>query len=164
MSKSIPLFRRNMMRLMTYATATTTMVATMLLVGCQTMPMGPNVAVMPAQGKPFTIFQREDRQCRDFAANSVSAGAQAANESAVGTAVIGAVVGTAVGALAHNAGAGAAVGFAGGTALGAGNAQNASYSIQQRYDIAYQQCMYSYGNQLPAPPQRSVVYRSSYPY
>jgi uncharacterized protein YcfJ len=152
------------MRLMNYATAATTMVATMLLVGCQTMPMGPNVAVMPAQGKSFTIFQSEDRQCRDFAANSVGSGAHAVNESAVGTAVIGAVVGTAVGALAHNAGAGAAVGLAGGTLLGAGNAQNSTYSIQQRYDIAYQQCMYTYGNQLSSAPQRRVVYRTYEPY
>lgn len=148
------------MRLMTYVTATTVMVSTMLLVGCQTMPSGPSVAVMPAQGKPFDLFQREDQQCRDFAANSVGPGAQAANNSAVGTAVIGAVIGTAVGALAHNAGAGAAIGLAGGSVVGAGNAQNSSYSMQQRYDIAYQQCMYSNGNQLPQQPQRRVVYRT----
>ena len=152
------------MRLMTYMVATTTLVSAMLLVGCQTMPMGPSVAVMPAQGKPFDLFQREDQQCRDYAANSVGAGAQASNNAAVGTAVIGAVVGTAVGALAYNAGAGAAVGLAGGTMVGAGNAQQSSYSLQQRYDIAYQQCMYSNGNQLPPPPQSRVVYRTYGPY
>jgi len=152
------------MRLMTYMTATTTLVSTMLLVGCQTMPMGPSVAVMPAQGKPFDLFQREDQQCRDYAANSVGPGAQASNNSAVGTAVIGAVVGTAVGALAHNAGAGAAVGLAGGTMVGAGNAQQSSYSLQQRYDIAYEQCMYSNGNQLPQQPQGRVIYRTYGPY
>jgi uncharacterized protein YcfJ len=148
------------MRLMTYVTATTTMVATMLLVGCQTMPTGPSVAVMPAQGKPFDLFQQEDQQCRDYAANSVGPSAQAANNSAVGTAVIGAVIGTAVGALTHNAGAGAAIGLAGGSIVGAGNAQDSSYSMQRRYDIAYQQCMYSHGNQMPYAPQRRVVYRT----
>lgn len=152
------------MRLMTYATATTVMVSTMLLVGCQTMPTGPSVMVMPTQGKPFDVFQKEDQQCRDYAANSVGSGAQAANNSAVGTAVIGTVIGTAVGALAHNAGAGAAVGLAGGTMVGAGNAQNSGFSMQQRYDITYQQCMYANGNQLSAPPQRRVVYRTYEPY
>jgi uncharacterized protein YcfJ len=160
----IALFRRNIMRLMTYITATSTMVTALLLVACQTMPSGPSVAVMPAQGKSFDVFRVEDRQCRDYAASSVSSGAQSANNSAVGTAVIGAVLGTAVGALAHNAGAGAAVGLAGGSLVGAGNAQNSTFSSQQRYDIAYEQCMYTHGNQLPPPAQRSVIYRSYAPY
>jgi hypothetical protein len=37
----------------------------------------------------------------------------------------------------------------GGTAIGASQAQATGQSIQQRYDIAYSQCMYSRGNQVP---------------
>jgi hypothetical protein len=37
----------------------------------------------------------------------------------------------------------------GGTAVGAGPSAQANYSLQQRYDLAYAQCMYARGNQVP---------------
>src|SRR6266511_1415052 len=36
-----------------------------------------------------------------------------------------------------------------GEAAGASGAQSAGYHVQRRYDIAYQQCMYAKGNQIP---------------
>ena len=46
-------------------------------------------------------------------------------------------------------GDGAGAGALGGTAVGAGPAQGAQASLQQRYNLAYAQCMYSRGNQVP---------------
>jgi hypothetical protein len=37
----------------------------------------------------------------------------------------------------------------GGTAVGAGQAQGAYHSVQQRYNMAFMQCMYAKGNQIP---------------
>ena len=68
--------------------------------------------------------------------------------------LLGAGLGAALGAAAGNAGLGAAVGAGGGlltgTALGARAGQTASYQVQNRYDNAYEQCMYAKGNQVPA--------------
>jgi hypothetical protein len=54
-----------------------------------------------------------------------------------------------------------------GSAVGANTAQQAGYSTQQRYDVAYLQCMYEKGDKVPvaagfAPPQ-GAVYASPYP-
>jgi hypothetical protein len=35
------------------------------------------------------------------------------------------------------------------THVGGGSAAESSYTLQQRYDIGYQQCMYSKGHQIP---------------
>ena len=48
-----------------------------------------------------------------------------------------------------SAATGAAVGMVAGTASGTSNAAYAGAEAQRRYDIAYQQCMYAKGNQLP---------------
>src|SRR5574338_627950 len=42
-------------------------VSLLLLNGCVTMPTGPSVLVLPAQGKPFEVFQSEVGQCRQLA-------------------------------------------------------------------------------------------------
>jgi hypothetical protein len=59
----------------------------------------------------------------------------------------------ALGAIGGNPGLGAAVGAGfgavGGTATGASAAEGRSWNVQRRYDIAYQQCMYAKGNQIP---------------
>jgi peptidoglycan hydrolase-like protein with peptidoglycan-binding domain len=69
------------------------------------------------------------------------------------TTVLGAGLGAAVGGAGGSAGAGAAVGAAagagGGAALGAGNSSADQAAIQQQYDNAFAQCMYSRGNQVP---------------
>jgi len=69
---------------------------------------------------------------------------------------LGAGLGAAIGG-GQGAAVGAGTGALAGTAIGAGSTQQAQMSLQQRYDIAYTQCMYSRGNQVPgyqtaAPP------------
>ena len=39
--------------------------------GCATLPTGPSVHVMPADGKPFEQFQREDATCRQWAETEI---------------------------------------------------------------------------------------------
>ena len=122
------------------------------LSACASEPMGPTVAVMPAAGKPFDVFQGDQAVCKGFASQQVQGGAQRANNTQVGTAVVGTLRGAGLGA-AIGGGQGAAIGAGGGalagTAFGAGPSGQAQYTLQQRYDIAYSQCMYSRGNQVP---------------
>jgi hypothetical protein len=130
-----------------------------LLMGCATMPTGPSVAVMPAPGKPFEVFQADDAACRQWAETQIGGASpsQTANQNLASGAVVGTLVGaalgTAVGAATGNAGAGAAIGGAaglvGGTAMASGPAYDSQYALQRRYDIAYQQCMYAKGNVIP---------------
>lgn len=135
--------------------------------GCVTMPTGPSVMVLPGQGKPFEVFQADDAMCRQWAGQQAGgspaavANANAATTAAVGTAV-GAGLGAAVGAASGNAGTGAAIGagsgLLGGTLAGAGAASASGWQMQQRYDIAYQQCMYAKGNQIPGVVQQASRY------
>jgi hypothetical protein len=127
-------------------------IAALLLAGCVSEPLGPRVAVMPAPNKPFDVFQQEQAMCEQYAGQQVGGAAQDANNQAIGTAVITTILGAGLGA-AVGGGSGAAIGAASGavagTAIGAGPAGAAQYDIQQRYDVAYSQCMYSKGNQVP---------------
>jgi hypothetical protein len=130
-----------------------------LLGGCSTMPTGPTVSVMPGPGKPFEVFQADDYACRQWALQQIggTSPSQTANQNlatgaAVGT-LLGAGIGAAIGSTSGQAGAGAAIGGAagllGGTAMGSNAAYASEYQLQRRYDIAYQQCMYAKGNQIP---------------
>jgi len=134
-----------------------------LLWGCAQMPAGPSVAVMPAPGKPIEVFTAEDQACRAYSAQSAGANQNdAAVNSVAGSAVVGTVIGAAAGALigGHNGvGTGAGLGLLTGTAVGASRGSDASHSVQRRYDIAYEQCMYAKGNQLP-PARTSYRYGS----
>lgn len=127
----------------------------LILSACASRPVGPSLTVMPAPGKPFDVFQKDDSECRSYAQNSIGTTADdAAALSTAKTAVVGAALGALAGAVAgggnhKNAGTGAAIGMLGGAAVGASNGNNTSGEIQRRYDIAYQQCMYSKGNQVP---------------
>ncbi len=129
------------------------------LSGCTTMPQGPSVAVMPAQGKPFDLFQQEDAQCRAWARQSLGPdAAQAGAQSMLGSAVVGTAVGAAIGGIAGGsraAGSGAAVGLGLGSVAGAGRAQDTQRHLQRRYDIAYEQCMSAKGNIIP--PQQTMT-------
>jgi hypothetical protein len=129
-----------------------------LVAGCVSQPMGPTVPVMPAPNKPFAVFQDDQAVCKQFADQQVAGAANQANNQQVGTAVVGTLLGAGLGA-AIGGGRGAAIGAGSGavagTVVGAGPAQQAQMSLQQRYDVAYQQCMYARGNQVPgyyAPP------------
>jgi hypothetical protein len=124
-------------------------------------PSGPNVLVLPAPGKPFEVFQGDEAVCRQYARYQIGVEpAEAASQSAVASGAIGTVIGAAAGALigagAGNAAAGAAIGGGSGLVLGgvsgasAGGASAAT--LQARYDMAYVQCMYAKGNQVPGAP------------
>ena len=123
-----------------------------LLSACAQPPMGPSVAVMPGPNKPFEVFQQDQAVCKDYASQQVSGQAEAANNQAVGGAILGTALGAGLGA-AIGGGRGAAIGAASGagigTAYGANSSAYANMSIQQRYDIAFHQCMYSHGDQVP---------------
>jgi hypothetical protein len=145
-------------------------VASLVLVGCATLPTGPSVMVLPAPGKPFEQFQGDDAACRQWAESQVGPPGAPVNQNAVaggaiGTllgAGLGAAIGAAAGAPGIGAGIGAGSGLLFGTASGANADQAAGWSAQQRYDAAYQQCMYAKGNQIPGHVQR-VRYRTMPP-
>jgi OmpA family protein len=129
------------------------LLASLVLAGCVSLPSGPSARVMPAPNKPFAVFVRDDDQCRGYAARQVGTEPQqAAVNSGVTSAAVGTVVGAAAGALidgGHGAGVGAASGLLIGSAAGSGAANATSWELQRRYDIAYEQCMYAAGNQVP---------------
>jgi len=125
----------------------------LIIAGCANIPTGPGVAVMPAPGKPFDQFAQEDQDCRQYAQHSIGSTAdQAATNSEVKSIAVGTAIGAVAGALGgghHGTESGAAVGMLGGAAAGANAARYSGYEAQRRYDIAYEQCMYAKGNQLP---------------
>ena len=138
----------------------------LLLDGCAVEPpQGPETPVMPGPNKSLSQFQEDDAVCRQYASQQTGGvtASQAANHSAVGSAAVGTVLGAAAGALlgsaSGNAGTGAAIGagagLLGGSAIGAGNAQESAEHLQHRYDVAYQQCMATRGNQVSEPPPPS---------
>jgi hypothetical protein len=129
-----------------------------LLASCATIPSGPSVMVLPGSGKNFDQFRQDDMSCRQYA------GEQSNNEtpndasiySGVGTAALGAGLGAAAGAILGG-GSGAAIGagsglLAGGL-MGTGTATASGNILQQRYDIAYTQCMYGKGHNVPVSGQ-----------
>lgn len=121
---------------------------------CTTVPTGPSRLALPGTGKSFEQFNDDDKTCRTYSlnqSNGVSA-SQAGNDSfaksaAVGTAV-GAVLGAAVGG-GEGAAIGAGTGLLVGSAAGSDAAAESSYTVQQRYDNAYVQCMYAKGHKVP---------------
>jgi YMGG-like Gly-zipper len=135
------------------------------LSACATLPSGPSVRVLPGEGKSFDTFREEDGRCRQWAEQHPGMAAQQVYESNVATGAvagtaIGAGLGAALGAASGHAGAGAAIGAASGllvgSAAGSDSGQVYGREAQRRYDNAYVQCMYSYGNQIPG-------YRSAVP-
>lgn len=135
----------------------------LLLGGCATVPTGPSVMVLPSPGKPFEQFQAEDAACRQWAAQQFGAppGTPVTQNTAIGAGIgtlVGAGLGAAFGAVAGNAGAGAAIGAGSGFLLGGASGSNADlaygWEAQRRYDIAFQQCMYAKGNQVPGVVQQ----------
>ncbi len=134
-----------------------------LLGGCAVQPpSGPTVMALPAPGKNFQTFQRDDYDCRNFAGQQTAyqsqgqAGATPGVTGATLGTLGGAALGAAIGAAAGNAGAGAAIGagtgLIGGASVGSNSGAASQFSMQQRYNIAYTQCMYSRGNSVQSPP------------
>jgi uncharacterized protein YcfJ len=77
--------------------------------------------------------------------------------STITGAAIGVIAGAAVGGH-QSVGTGAAIGTAIGASAGATQSAETAWGAQRRYDIAYQQCMYSKGNLLPSYYDRSYRY------
>lgn len=135
----------------------------LLLSGCVILPTAPTVTVLPGSRKNFDQFRVDDAMCRNYAQSTVegpshAAVNNAATNAAVGT-VLGAAAGAVLGSVSGQAGQGAAIGAGTGllfgSAAGSGVAGYSSYQLQHQYDIAYLQCMYAHGNQVPG----RVVYR-----
>ncbi len=143
-------------------------VAACTMGGCATIPPGPSVMVLPGAGKSFATFRADDQDCRSWAEAQTGWNANdTVNQnvvagSAIGTVLgagLGAVIGSASGNMGAGAGIGAVSGLIGGAAVSSGQAQSSGMEVQRRYDIAYQQCMYSKGNQIPGSRGRA---RSTY--
>ncbi|NOT10748.1 MAG: hypothetical protein HOP23_02770 [Methylococcaceae bacterium] len=128
--------------------------------GCVSLPNGPSVMVLPGTGMSFDQFQNDDFNCQQFASRQV--GGTTPNQAGVNSGVATAAIGTAVGAAAgaaidggHGAAVGAGTGLVAGSLIGAGAASNTMYGVQQHYDVAYIQCMYAKGHQVPVSGQFS---------
>ncbi len=129
-----------------------------VLAGCVALPTGPTVMALPGDGKTFDQFLQDDGVCRQWAGQRIGlpsqevAGQNTATGAVAGTAV-GAGLGAALGAVSGNAGAGAAIGAVSGLLIGTSAGANADqangWQAQRRYDMAYEQCMYAKGNQIP---------------
>jgi hypothetical protein len=136
--------------------------ASMLLASCAQMPTGPSIAVMPGPNKPFDVFMQDDQLCRGWAAHSIGIpGHDAAAERMLASTVTGAAIGAVAGAVAggdRGAGTGAAIGTLIGATAGANQSAATAFDAQRRYDIAYQQCMYSKGNQVPTHAYGAYYY------
>jgi hypothetical protein len=139
------------------------------LAGCTSMPTGPAVLVLPGTNKPFEQFRGDDLTCRQFAEQQLGGAttSSVAAVSGVTSAIVGTLLGAAAGAAAdgsHGAGVGAGAGLALGGLVGTGTAQNSAYSLQQRYDFGYQQCMYAKGHRIPTAARFTTESSlSSYP-
>ena len=125
-----------------------------LLVGCASVPTGPDVMALPGSGRNFEEFRRDDLLCRDFAFQQIGG---ATRETSANTAVItNAAIGAAVGAVAGAALAGRdGAGVGAGTGLligGLSGVESSHYAVrggQRQYDHAYVQCMYGKGHRVP---------------
>lgn len=125
-----------------------------------TPPAGPMVLATPPQGKELDRFRQEDAFCRQeaFGGTGGLSPQQAAGNAAVGSAAVGTALGAAAGALIGSAsgaaGAGAAIGagagLLAGSVVGANSASASGAALQRAYDVAYAQCMSSYGNNVQA--------------
>jgi len=140
--------------------------------GCATLPSGPSVRVLPGPSKTFAEFQSDNAICRQWAGQQIGMSPQdTANQNTATGAVLGTAAGTllgaAIGSTSGNAGEGAAIGA--GTGLLLGSAQGASAGqyygaeAQRRYDIAYEQCMYARGHQIPGVVQWTGPVRKAAP-
>ncbi len=147
---------------------TTFSLSCIALVACTpTLPAGPSVAVMPGKNKSFDAFQNDNAICMQFARGQIGIDPQQnARDNAVAGAVTGAALGAAAGAAlgdsSRAAGVGAGAGMLMGAAAGNNNAVRSTSELQRRYDIAYAQCMYAKGNQLPRATYRPVYSAPAY--
>ncbi len=127
--------------------------ATALLAGCAMDPRGPSVRAFPPPYKPFRGVSRRSEHVRGICAQP-NRGRRGSGEQSGGRLrrnwngawlglgrrnrqwpVLPALARPAVPAV--------------GSTIGANQSERANFSLQRRYDIAYAQCMYAKGNQVP---------------
>jgi hypothetical protein len=116
---------------MFWAKSSPLLLGSLVLGACAvTLPTGPTVLAVPPAGKDLAAFQRDDTTCRGYAQQQIASDLpqQAATQSAAGSAATG-------------------------TTAGASHAPTTDAGLQQRYDVAYAQCMASNGDQ----PQSMAV-------
>lgn len=133
----------------------------LLATGCATTPTGPTVAVMPAPGKPFEVFQGEDCQCRQYARFQSTDATRQTNNQAVNSAAVGTAIGAVAGGMMggnRGVGTGAGVGLILGSANGSGQSAVGGRDAQWQYNVAYEQCMYAKGNLLPGQRSSPAYY------
>jgi len=135
----------------------------LLLTGIVVMPVEADTLVLPGPNKTFEQVQADDAVCRQWAAQRAG---QQPQEAATGKTIQGSILGTflgaglgaAFGSISGDAGIGAVIGAGSGllfgTLSGAAADRQAGYEVQNQFDIAYQQCMYPEGNQIPGVPSR----------
>jgi hypothetical protein len=165
------------MRIVTnrYALLSLPLLVSAVLSGCASVPAAPTVMVLPGAHKSFSEFQNDSLICQQYASAQVAPAGTAAQNDAVNSAVVGTAVGAAAGALIGSAsgqpGSGAAIGAGSGLLVGSAAGSNgvygSSYQMQRSYDIAYMQCMYAKGNQIPgqvaARQSPTATYPPAYP-
>lgn len=137
---------------------------------CATYPSAPRVTAFPGSGMSFEQFRRDDFNCREYALRAIGANPaqDSARQGAIDSAVAGTAIGAAAGALIGSAsghpGTGAAIGAGSGLVLGSlagADAYRTSGSrTQGRYDMAYVQCMYGRGHQVPVPASVAAANRA----
>jgi hypothetical protein len=107
----------------------------------------------------FRQSAQEEEGCKTYAQAQIAGAVDNANRNAIGRAVLTTALGAGTGALLGG-GEGARIGTAGGATAGTGVATdmsaNSQTTIQQRYDVAYSQCMYAEGNQVPGMQQAAT--------
>jgi len=129
-------------------------IAALALAACVSLPpSGPSMLVLPGTGKTFDQFRFDDGECRQYASGQTGASpSQAAEDSGVRSAALGTAVGAVAGAAIggqQGAAVGAGTGLIVGSASGAAAGSESAYTLQQRYDFAYEQCMYAKGHRVP---------------
>ncbi|HVU20608.1 MAG TPA: YMGG-like glycine zipper-containing protein [Rhizomicrobium sp.] len=134
---------------MRFRTAALAAISTIvLLAGCATQPMGPEIPAMPGPGKTSAVFEQDEAYCENYADARASGKVKQANDEELKRGVVGAALGAGIGALAGNT-KGALIG--GGIGAVLGSASGAGYDqhrVQRTYDIAYAQCMTARGNDV----------------
>lgn len=139
-------------------TLTATLALCGLLAGCASFPTGPSLMALPGSQATFDQFRADDAECQGYARSLTGptpgqgATNSGLNSAAVGTAVgaaAGALLGSASGNAASGAALGAGTGLLFGSAAGAEAYSTTGLTLQERYDEAYVQCMYSKGHQVP---------------
>ncbi len=130
--------------------------ASVLLAGCATTPMGPTVPVLPPAGKSLADFDRDEDVCTRYADDRVAGRVQEANDDQLRRGIIGTAIGAGLGALVGDTKGAIIGGTAGAIIGGTSSADRDRAGLQRRYNIAYAQCMTARGNTVDdrGPPRR----------